>query len=100
VAVERARRGAGEGAGAKLGGAVQPSPVRPYYIFTAVVLAIGAIASVAISEWSSFFIFSVLCGTAVWIAARVTPVAPPSDKTESTKRVRPSERRRQRKQQG
>ena len=77
---------------------MEPSPVRPYYIFTAVVLGLGAIASVFISEWGSFFVFSVLCGTAVWIAARQTPVAPPTDAPQDKGRMRPSERRRQRRE--
>ncbi|MEH3054846.1 MAG: hypothetical protein PGN13_12720 [Patulibacter minatonensis] len=77
---------------------MEPSPVRPYYIFTAAVLAVGAIASVFISAWGSFFVFSVLCGTAVWVAARHTPISPPSEPSEKKARVRPSERRRQRRE--
>lgn len=77
------------------------SSVRPYYIFTAVVLGCGAVASVFAESWSSLAVFTILCAMAVWVAARVE--GPPSaGEARATgqdgQRMRPSERRRQRKQ--
>jgi hypothetical protein len=72
------------------------SDLRPYYVFTAVVLGLGAILSVYAESWTSFFVFSVLCAMAVWVAARAS--GPPSapEAGEGQERGRPSKRRRQR----
>ncbi|MBO9533099.1 MAG: hypothetical protein J7513_09025 [Solirubrobacteraceae bacterium] len=84
----------------------QGSPVRPYYVFTAVVFGLGMVASVFAESWSSFFVFAVLSATFTWVAMRVDKDRIQADARakaasgEGTKRVRPSERRRQRKQQG
>ena len=75
--------------------------MRPYYIFTAVVFGIAMVASVFAESWTSFFCFAVLTLTFVWVATRVDrdriPAKPAGEQKE---RLRPSERRRQRKQQG
>ncbi len=73
------------------------SGTRPYYLFTAGVFALGMVLSVAAESWSSFFVFSVLCATFVWVAARADRGRVPAA-DESTSRKRPSERRRARRQ--
>ena len=75
------------------------SSVRPYYVFTAVVLGLGAVLSVIAESWTSFFVFSVLCGMAVWISTRVgrTPTGSAPQPAAGEGRLRPSERRRRRK---
>lgn len=81
----------------------EPKPasesLRPYYVFTAAVFAVGAVLSVAISSWSSFFVFSVLCGTAVWIATRVGHTPPEPGAEQASRSRRPSERRKKRREQ-
>lgn len=77
----------------------QKSSVRPYYLFTAVVLGCGAVASVFAESWGSLAVFTILCAMAVWVAARVdrgTPGDAPAPARDG-QRLRPSERRRQRK---
>lgn len=75
--------------------------MRPYYVFTAIVFGLGMVASVFIEEWGSFFVFAVLCLTFVAVALRVDrDRAPAQPAGEPKARVRPSERRRQRKSQG
>lgn len=78
------------------------SSVRPYYIFTAVVLGCGAVASVFAESWGSLAVFTILCAMAVWVAARVDgpPSAGEAPAGQGRQRMRPSERRRQRKQRG
>jgi hypothetical protein len=77
------------------------SNVRPYYVFTAVVFAIGMALAAVAESWSSFFVFSVLCLMFVWVAARSDRGLPgPGEPEGGSARLRPSERRRQRKQQG
>ena len=68
------------------------SSVRPYYVFTAVVLGLGAVLSVIAESWSSFFVFSVLCGMAVWVSARVG--RRPAGRTLENEPPKPRKRRR------
>lgn len=78
----------------------QKSSVRSYYLFTAVVLGCGAVASVFAESWGSLAVFTILCAMAVWIAARVDRSSAGDAPAAATdgQRLRPSERRRQRKQ--
>ncbi|MFT4036164.1 MAG: hypothetical protein QM679_11380 [Patulibacter sp.] len=62
--------------------------VRPYYIFTAVVFGLGMVLSVIAESWSSFFIFTVLCATFVWIAARVERPAASGSASQAAPRPR------------
>lgn len=82
----------------------QGSPVRPYYVFTAVVFGLGMVASVFAESWGSFFVFAVLCATFTWVATRVDKdrirAAAAAEAARGKERLRPSERRRQRKQRG
>jgi hypothetical protein len=81
----------------------QKSSVRPYYIFTAVVLGCGAVASVFAESWGSLAVFTILCAMAVWVAARVEGPSRAGDAPATGQdggRLRPSERRRQRKSRG
>lgn len=75
------------------------SSTRPYYVFTAVVLGIGVVLSAIAESWSSFFVFAVLCGTAVWIATRVGHTPRDPAEQQASRSMRPSERRRQRREQ-
>ncbi len=81
----------------------QKPSVRKYYLFTAVVLGLGAVASVFAESWASLAVFTILCAMAVWVAARVDRPGPgdaPAPASQDGQRLRPSERRRQRQQRG